>query len=146
MAAVRYASNMEEVRQVILDQIEQATKEVSSKILLELRKATTWFYTGKQPKYYKRTYFLMNSPKVEHVYRYSNHITMRALLNAGKHCYTTGDKPSAEQVFELANNGNAWRTQSGAMAKDTVGKKGFWEKGTKNAEKAFNNAFKKYFK
>ena len=143
--AKAYASNMDEVRKIIADRVELAMNEAQKKVYEELKKAVLTFYTV-HPKVYVRTGFLRNSPKVDNVYRYTDHVSFRALLDGGKHSYTTGDKPSAEQVFELANYGNAWRTKSGAYARDTVGRKGFWEKGLVKMEKAFNSALKNYFK
>lgn len=142
------ANSMEELRAVMLKEADKAMRVASEKALADMYEETGKFYTGKQPKVYKRTGALGDAPRItanKKVITGSNtaEVYFDAYLDT-EHVYSTGDRPEMEKVLELANYGKPWQTKSGADAKDTVGKKGFWERAEKKMEKHFNQTMRKF--
>ena len=140
---------MEELKVIMLKEADKAMRVTSKKALADMYEGTGWFYTGKKPKKYKRTGALGDTPRTTAnkktiTSRDTAEVSFDAYLDL-KHDYTTGDKPSMEQVLELANYGKPWTTASGAEAKDTVGKKGFWERAEKKIEKDLEDTMGKFF-
>lgn len=142
------ANSMEELRAIMLKEADKAMRVASEKALADMYDETGKFYTGRKPKKYKRTGALGDTPRTTAnkkviTSRNTAEVSFEAYLDQ-KHDYTTGDKPSMEQVLDLANYGKPWTTKGGADAKPTVGKKGFWERAEKKMEKHFNQTMRKF--
>ena len=142
------ANSMEELRALMLKEADKAMRVASEKVLADMYEETGKFYTGKKPKVYKRTGALGDTPRTTantkvRKSRDLAEVSFDAYLDT-EHVYSSGDKPDMEKVLELANYGKPWQTKSGADAKDTVGRKGFWERAEKKMEKHFNQTMRKF--
>lgn len=143
------ANNMDELNTMLIKQLGKAMNVTSDKVLADMYEETGKFYTKGKPVMYERTGALGNTPGI-------TSLSFSSLENGGEvsfdayldtnYQYTSGDKPNMQQVLELANYGTPWTTASGAAAKPTLGKKGFWERAEKKIEKSLNKTLKKFFK
>lgn len=116
----------------------------ASDALGDMYEETEGFYSGSSPSMYVRTGALGDTPEVSGVSSSGTSASFTARLNQDSG-YTTGDSPSMSQVLALANSGAAWTTASGAPARDTVGRKGFWERAEKKIEKDFHKRLAQFF-
>ena len=144
------ANNMDELREMLTRELEIAMREASDSALSDMYDETGKFYTGRQPKKYIRTGALGNTPRVTtpkqvRTSRYTTEVSFDAYLDLS-HDYTTGDRPGMEQVLLLASYGIPWQTESGATAKSTVGKSGFWQRAEVKMEKDLSKAMRKHFR
>ena len=138
------AKSTEELERQILAEMSKAMTAVSKQLHRDMQWGTQFFYAGTKPKIYVRTGALGESPTVSHIQPMTNGFAFIAYLSP-MHRYTTGDYPTMTQVLNLANSGIAWRTKSGALAKDTVGHKHFWEKSKKVMEHDFYEIMSRHF-
>lgn len=143
------ANSMEELNAMLIKDLNKAMGVTSEKTLADMYDETGKFYTGKQPKVYQRTGALGDTPKTTAVTVSSDKsggsASFDAYLDIG-HKYSTGSMPGMQEVLNLANSGIRFTTKNGYPAKDTVGKKHFWERAEKNMEKTLNSTLKKFFK
>ena len=138
------ANNMNELERILMFQVRKAMNVASQKSLRDMDEETWGFYTKGQPKVYQRTGALGDTPKVTNVSSSTNEATFVAYLDQS-HNYTTGDDPTMGQVLDLANYGIPWKTGSGALARPTVGKSGFWERAEKKMEKTLDDTMSQFF-
>lgn len=141
----KVAKSTEELARQIIAEMQKAVEETKSKSKEHMEEGTEYFYSRGPGDTYVRTGALGNTPKTTPVVTSANDVSFDAYLDKS-HVYNSGDMPTMGQVLELANSGNAWRTQSGAWANPTVGRKHFWERTLKSIEKTFNKAMRKHFK
>lgn len=139
------ARNMNELQQMLTNHLRKAMEVTSKKVLADMYDETGGFYTQGNPKKYKRTGALGDTPKTTPITSGKGVVTFRAYLDDSTN-YTTGDKPSMTQVLNLANYGKSWRTKNGALAKATLGKKGFWERAENKMQDTFDKTMKQFFK
>lgn len=142
------AKSMEELRAIMLRETDKAMRVASEKALADMYEETGGFYKGKKPKAYKRTGALGDTPGTtanKKITKSQNlaEVSFDAYLDTN-HIYSTGDRPEMRKVLELANYGKPWKTKSGSEAKNTVGKKGFWERAEKKMRKHFNQIMRKF--
>lgn len=151
------ANNMEQLKSMLLKQIDKAMRVTSQKALADMYEETGKFYTGRKPKVYKRTGALGDTPRTtanKKVQKSSTQfeISFDAYLDQN-YQYTSGDRPGMDKVLELANYGKPWTTKQytynsvvygGVPAKPTVGKRGFWERAEKKIGKHFYQTVKKF--
>ncbi|MCD7810267.1 MAG: hypothetical protein LUG91_00180 [Ruminococcus sp.] len=139
------AKNMKELEDMMLKEMRKAMNVASEKMLEDMYKETEGYYTSGNPKKYVRTGALGDTPRTTSVSSAGDTVSFKAYLDTN-YKYTTGDNPNMEQVLNLANYGKAWKTKSGAMARPTVGNKGFWEKSEERMRITFDNTMRKFFK
>lgn len=146
------ANNMDELRNMLTKELEIAMREVSDAALADMYDETGKFYTGRQPVKggYKRTGALGNTPRVTtpkqlRTSRYTTEVSFDAYLDLS-HDYTTGDRPGMEQVLLLASYGIPWQTSSGAVARSTVGKRGFWQRAENKIENDLYKVMRRHFR
>ena len=139
------ATSLAQLEEQIRARAKEAMTLAKEMSLYDLRLCVTKFYTGGTPVMYQRTRALGNTPKVSSLSDGGNTIEFEASLDTG-HQYTTGANPTMLQVLKLANNGEPFTTPSGASARPTVGRGGFWEEGKQRVEKDLYNSMKRYFK
>lgn len=139
------AKNMKELEQIMLKEMKKAMSVASEKMLADMHDETGRFYTKGQPKMYKRTGALGDTPKTTAPSESNNAVSFEAYLETS-YDYSTGSKPSMTQVLNLANYGIPFTTNSGHSARPTLGNKGFWERSEKKMEKTLNRTMKKFFK
>lgn len=143
------ANSMSELNAMLIKELGKAMNVTSDKVLADMYDETGKFYTKGKPVMYERTGALGDTPKTTSptISSFGNggEVSFDAYLDTN-YQYTSGDNPSMQQVLELANYGTPWTTKSGATAKPTLGKKGFWERAEKKMEKTFNRTLKKFFK
>lgn len=136
-------NNMNSLNKGIQKEIENAMKNVSKKVLLTMEKSTSGYYTGSEPKVYKRTYALKKTPKTTPLQTSNNGNTVKfdAYLDQ-THRYTTGDKPTMGQVLDLTNYGIAWSSHINAP----IGNPFFWEDALNSMQDILDHEIKKVFK
>jgi hypothetical protein len=144
------ANNMDELRNMLTKELEIAMREVSDAALGDMYAETGKFYSGRQPKEYVRTGALGNTPRVTtpkqlRTSRYTTEVSFDAYLDLS-HDYTTGDRPGMEQVLLLASYGIPWQTASGAAARSTVGKRGFWQRAENKIENDLYKVMRRHFR
>lgn len=143
------ANNMNSLNAMLIKELGKAMNIVSDKTLADMYDETGKFYTKGKPVVYKRTGALGDTPETTSITTSSfgngGMVSFDAYLDTN-HQYTSGDNPNMQQVLELANYGTPWTTASGATAKPTLGKKGFWERAEKKMEKTLNRTLKKFFR
>ena len=93
---------------------------------------------------YVRTGALGNTPKVTALSKTGKSVSFDIYLDDSGG-YTTGDNPSMAQVLQLADRGIPWITESGATAKATVGRGGFWERSEKSFQKTLDSVIASFF-
>ena len=140
---------MNQLNAILIKKLGKAMNVTANKVLADMYDETGKFYTVGKPVMYERTGALGDTPK-------TTLPTISSLGNGGEvsfdayldtnHQYKSGDNPSMQQVLKLANYGTPWTTASGATAKPTVGKSGFWERAENKMEKTLNRTLKKFFK
>lgn len=143
------AKNMSELNTMLIKELRKAMNTTSDKVLADMYDETGKFYTKGNPVMYERTGALGDTPKTTSptVTSFGNRgkVSFDAYLDTN-YQYTSGDNPNMQQVLELANYGTPWITSSGATAKPTLGRKGFWERAEKNMEKSLKYTLKNFFK
>jgi len=132
-------NSTEELEKAILRNMRNAMKAVEAKALADMYDETGDFYTGGEPKQYVRTGALGDTPRTDGVKVNGNSVSFKAYLD-DTHQYTTGKKPSMEQVLTLADKG------SYPGLRPTVGNTGFWERAERKIEKDLNETMKAAFK
>lgn len=143
------ANNMSDLNAMLIKELGKAMNIASDKALADMYDETGKFYTKGSPVMYDRTGALGDTPKTTAVtissFGNGGQASFEAYLDTN-HQYTSGDNPNMQQVLELANYGTPWTTASGATAKQTLGKKGFWERAEKKMDKTLDITLKKFFK
>ena len=139
------ATNMNQLKQMIMKKVQKAMVVSQEKMLADMYDETGNFYTGREPKVYKRTGALGDTPRITTITTNSNSVSFEAYLDQ-KHQYTTGSNPNMLQVLRLANSKVPFYTKGGHMARATVGRKGFWERANKKMKKSFNNTMRRFFR
>lgn len=143
------ANSMSKLNTMLIKELRKAMNVTSNKVLADMYDETGKFYTKGKPAIYERTGALGDTPKTTPptISSFGNggEVSFDAYLDAN-YQYTSGDNPNMQQVLELANYGTPWTTASGADARPTLGKKGFWERAEKKTEKTLNSTLKKFFK
>ncbi len=138
------ATNMRQLEQMLLKEMRKAMIVTSDKVLADMYDETGSFYAQGKPKMYKRTGALGDTPKTTPISSSGNVISFGAYLDTSGG-YTTGDNPSMTQVLNLANYGKPWITKSGSPARDTLGKRGFWERAEKKMQKTLDRTMRRFF-
>lgn len=139
------ARNMQQLEAMLQKELSAAMNEVATEAMVDMQKATKYFYDGGSPIWYSRTGALGNTPKVTPIRKYGNLISFKAYLDLG-HTYNTGDQPNMLQVLNLANYGQPWITSGGNPARPTVGSMGFWERAEEDMKKSLNNTLRRHFR
>lgn len=138
------ASNMNNLERMLRKEIQEAMRETSGDMLRDMYGETQDFYSQGHPKMYERTGTLGTTPRVTKTVSSGDEVSFDAYLDQ-KYVYATGDNPTMGQVLDLANYGIRWKTKSGAPAKATVGKKGFWERAEKKMGKTLDDTMSQFF-
>lgn len=137
------ANNLAELEKELNKELRKSMIEAKNKALADMEEETSDYYEGTDPTYV-RTYALRDTPKTSDLSIKNNDISFNAYLDQ-THQYTTGDNPTMAKVLNLANYGKPWKTASGALARQTVGKKGFWERAENKMEKSLDDIISKNF-
>lgn len=138
------ATNMSQLEKMLMSRMQKAMSVASKKIEADVMEETWNFYTGGSPTMYVRTGALGNTPKVTGLTSGGKSVSFDVYLDDSGG-YSTGDNPSMAQVLQLADRGIPWTTSSGATARPTVGKGGFWERSEKKFQKTLNEVMKSFF-
>ena len=141
------AKNMKQLNHMLMKQVKRAMSDASEKILVDMLHNTGDFYAGTKPKKYDRTGALRRTPKTSDVVSSTSYTGGQASFDAyldTDYQYTTGKKPSMEDVLNLANYGVS--PSSPNHLRETVGKQGFWDNSVDNMEKFLDDAISKKFK
>jgi len=133
------ASNMAQIEDEIKQMLLKACKEMAVKAKREMQEETWDFYFGGMPAVYQRTGSLGNTPEVTPVSVSGNSITFDAYLNQD-YTYTTGKRPSMNEVLQLANEGEL------AGFRPVVGKTGFWDRAKERMKGEWQDILQKYCK
>lgn len=141
---MRVARNDKQLRDLILKDMKAAMTAVKQSALADMQEATDYFYIGREPKSYRRTYALGDTPSVSNIKVDAGGLMFCAYLDDGTH-YTSGSRPSMGEVLRLADQGIPFTTRNGFDARPTVGNKGFWEKAEKEIEKSLYKIMGEYF-
>ena len=136
------AKNMAEIEKMLMKEMRKSMNVASEKILADMYEETEGFYSGKEPKMYERTGALGDTPRVTSINQSGNELEFTAYLDKN-YKYTTGKSPTMEDILNLANDGIV--NSSVGYLRNTVGKKGFWERAEKKMERSFNNTMRKFF-
>ena len=132
-------NSTEELERALMRNMRNAMKSVEAKALADMYDETGKFYTGGEPKEYQRTGALGDTPRTTKPTLSGDTVEFKAYLDTSGG-YTTGKKPSMEQVLTLADKG------SYPGLRPTVGKGGFWERAEQKIEKALDTTMKAAFK
>lgn len=138
------ANNMNDLERMLRKEARKAMDVVSAKALGNMYEETGDYYSQGKPKMYQRTGALGDTPKVTKTTSLGDEVSFDAYLDQ-KYVYETGDNPTMGQVLDLANYGTPWTTHSGATARATLGKKGFWERSEKKIEKTLDDTMSQFF-
>lgn len=138
------ARNMGELRAMLQKEMRKAMTVVADKAEADMHEETWDFYEGSKPSKYVRTGALGDTPRVTSLTTSGNQVSFEAYLDTS-HRYATGDEPTMEQVLKLADHGDAWTTKGGSPARDTVGKKGFWDRAKSKMEQDMNDTLSSFF-
>lgn len=136
---------MDELNKMLNNHLRKAMNLAMDKMEADTFDTVGKFYTKGKPKSYKRTGALGNTPMATNLTVGSNMMSFTVYLNTA-YTYTTGDNPTMSQVLQLANYGKKWTTKGGSLARDTLGKKGFWENAENKMEKSFYRVMRSFFK
>lgn len=136
------AKNMAELEKMLMKEMRKSMNVASDKMLADMYEETEGFYSGSNPKQYERTGALGDTPKVTSLSQNENEVEFTAYLDQD-YKYSTGKKPSMKDVLHLANEGVT--NSSVGYLRDTVGKKGFWERAKNKMEKTFNDTMRRFF-
>lgn len=138
------ATNMAQLEKMLMRQLNKAMNVAAKKMEADLMDETWSFYSGSSPTMYVRTGALGNTPKVTALSKTGKSVSFDIYLDDSGG-YTTGDNPSMAQVLQLADRGIPWITESGATAKTTVGRGGFWERSEKSFQKTLDSVIASFF-
>lgn len=138
------ATNMAQLEKMLIKQLDKAMNVASLKMEADLMEQIWSFYSSGTPTMYVRTGALGDTPKVTPLSKTNNIISFNIYLD-DSHNYTTGDNPSMAQVLQLADRGIPWITKSGATAKATAGRGGFWERSEKSFQKTLDSVIASFF-
>lgn len=126
-------NSIEEIEAILKQDLKQALDDAATKALLIMHDATLDFYSGGQPSTYVRTGALEQTPDVK-----IKDEGFSAFLN-GQGRYTTGKRPTMNQVLHLTNDGSA------AGLRPAVGKTGYWNEAEQKIIDAAMDAIGHYF-
>lgn len=138
------ANNMNDLERMLRKETKKAMDVASAKSLGDMYEETGDYYSQGRPAIYERTGALGDTPKITRTTSSGDEVSFDAYLDQN-YVYSTGDNPSMGQVLDLANYGIRWKTKSGAPAKATVGKNGFWERAEKKMEKTLDDTMSQFF-
>lgn len=138
------ATNMAQLEKMLMRQLNKAMNVAAKKMEADLMEETWSFYSSSSPTMYVRTGALGNTPKVTALSKTGKSVSFDIYLDDSGG-YTTGDNPSMAQVLQLADRGIPWITESGATAKATVGRGGFWERSEKSFQKTLDSVIASFF-
>lgn len=137
------AKNMNQLKNMLKKEMRKGMMVTADKALADMYEETAGFYTGGEPKMYKRTGTLGDSPNVTAITEIdtgdSVQMSMKAYLDTSGN-YTSGSKPSLVDVFTVANSGVGT-----SKLRPTVGRQGFWDRAEEKVEQDFKNTMKKIF-
>lgn len=128
------ASNMSELKKMLMDRLETAMEEVAEKALAEMEATAKGFYSG-SPKKYKRTGALAETPRVSDIMRGGDSVSVEAKLDTSGG-YTTGSNPSMGTVLNWALTKEA----------GLVGGPLEWDNAKQNMKKILESTIRKHFK
>lgn len=136
-------SSMAELEAAIMKEMRSAMEEVHEQVPDKMKDTIKQeFYASAEPKLYVRTEQLQNTPKTMPLSESGKTITFDAKLdNSGG--YSTGKKPSMQDVLELTNDGDT--SSSVGYLRPAVGSTGYWQKVEKCIEDNLNSAMSKHF-
>lgn len=138
------ANNIAELERMLMSRMKAAMNVAAAKMEADVYEQTYSFYAQGNPKVYVRTGALGNTPKVTAAKASDKTVSFDVYLDTN-YQYSTGDNPSMQQVLELAENGTAWTTKSGAPARSTVGNGGFWKRSENTFQKTLDNVMSSFF-
>lgn len=140
------ARNIAELEREIKKRMRSAMAVASVKMKTDMQEETWGFYSGTTPKMYERTGTLGDSPETTPITQSGNETYFKAYLDTTG-SYTSGANPTKMEVFKLANYGEKFLTSRNpdVYARDTKGKKGFWERAEVKMESTFKSIMKSYF-
>jgi hypothetical protein len=139
------ATNMAQLEKMLLSQAKKAMNVAAEKMKADVMEETYSFYTGSNPTMYIRTGALGDTPRVTAISCSGKTVSFDVSLDTSFK-YSTGDNPSMEQVLLLADKGIPWTTQSGALARQTVGRGGFWERSENKFKKTLDSVMASFFR
>lgn len=125
------AKNMKQLEQMILKEMRKSMTVASEKMLADMYGETEGFYTGGEPKYYKRTGALGDTPRTTAVSTNGNTVEFKAYLDQ-THKYTKNR--SMTDVLNYANRGI-----------NVAGRAGFWNRSEEKMRKTFYDTMEKFF-
>ena len=136
------AKNMAELEKMLMKEMRKSMNVASKKMLADMYEETEGFYEGGEPRQYERTGALGDTPRVTAISESGNELEFDAYLDTS-HRYTTGKRPTMEDVLHLANDGIV--SSSVGYLRETVGRRGFWDRAEHKMEKTLNDTMHKFF-
>lgn len=118
------ATSVEQLEQMLMKQINTAMQEIQNESDKIMKKNLSEFYSQGDPKRYKRTHALENTPKTSGVSSSGNASTFLAYLEQG-HTYSTGRDLRYMRAL---------LPQAEAGAYGILGKSGFWQRSVNEIE------------
>lgn len=134
------ANNMNQLNNMLMKELRKAMTVASDKMLADMYGETGKFYTKGNPKIYKRTGALGDTPKTSPLTSSLTSVGGVVSFNAyldQTHQYTTGTFTMG-QVLE--------RAESTHFRAGILGKPKFWQASEKKMERTFNQTMRKFFK
>lgn len=136
------ATNMKQLEAILAKHAKKAMSVAAAKVEADMYEETGDFYTQGNPKRYKRTGALGDTPRTTTVSVSGNTLTFNAYLDQS-HQYTTGKAPSMGAVLAVANDHSLAPTY---VLNPPLGKQHFWERAEKKMEQTFNNTMRSFFR
>lgn len=121
---------MDELERALKREVRKAMSVASEKALSDMYEETGGFYAGGQPKMYVRTGALGDTPRTTPLIVGGDSVSFKAYLDT-EGGYTTGKRPSMEEVLTLANTGFY------PGLRQNVGRRHFWDRAVVRINKDF---------
>lgn len=135
------ASDMKQLEAMLSKEIRKAVHTASEKMESDLYEEVYGFYTGGEPKVYKRTGALGDTPRTTAISQDGNTVSMDIYLDL-KHRYTTGKHPTMYQVLNVANDHSY---ASRYILNPPVGSQGFWDRAEIKMKDTYNQTMRSFF-
>lgn len=138
------ANNMKQLNDMLMKELRKAMNVTSKKVLADMYEETGGFYTKGNPTMYKRTGALGDTPRATSVSVSGNEASFDAYLDKN-HKYTTGAKPTMEDVLNLTKKTPIHNSSVGYL-RSAKGRGGFWERANEKMGERLDETLNKFFK
>lgn len=133
---------MTDLKAAIIKEIKEAMNDTQEDIGRHLDEAVPSFYDGGFPTRYDRTGALGETPETTNLSVSGDTVSFEAKLN-NSGGYTSGKRPSMQDVLKLTNNGIT--NSSVGYLQPAVGRSGYWERAESHMQDDLDSAMSKHF-